>query len=1084
MNINTAIYDDKVDRAAMTRLYQQGVTEKIELVLNGHVVRVDNLIKKSKNFNHFRELLEPELAKTVTKLTKTSGNSLLSLMKSQASYTGQLFEEKIGKIWKTERPSQKISEEFILKTPLYKNATLERGWSSIGMAERVRLEKVIRGGIAEGKSFDEMALMIRKGNVHNITRNQSRALVVTATTSVVAQADHAVYEANSGVLNGWQYVSVLDSRTTPICAGRDGKIFSVSNRSMLPPAHYQCRSVTTPVFKSWDTMNKSEALSQIKRRNMAKLTPEQIQYYDGLTPSRESYGVWLGRQSDTVKRKHLVTQERVDMFNSGQISVDKFVDLSGKKVGITTLRKLTDKTYNLPNDVKKFDLAKQKLDSMQLWATNPDDFLGNISLENQLREYYLLQAGDLSGNLSLTNYRGNLMGTKRSMKRRVLTSPPAEDSLKFNPITRRYEDPRLFQPAPGVFHNNLKLMRESEDLLDKDKVFIESFSNSLREKMSMNQRAVVVDNLRIVFGRQRKNKDVWLNFKAVSNAQMKFDVMNVSDAIETHLRKDSGLLKRLQQASFMDPVLGDISFDDIHDKFVTNILNRNRWELRTEPRIAKELSGVFDMRHVLKYNPLLYKNLDGRSVQQFYLRFARRLAQADMPDRDQLAVALGRDLYNVGNMNGTRKDWYSLGLQFVDDKKSKKFFEVETYGVQKRRMKSNRSGKYFGPYYDTLSYNLRITDPRILEYSALQRKIDLGLRVGALNEPKLIVREGYKTYFVKRGVLGLEDTGIPITSTSSFKDFPETFMDKDMVDALNWTASAKYRIDDKFYDFTNAMLKFEDDRGKAKHYNELNEFRKYMISRDDSYVRLKAMEWLREDNKAFSNYAFIDHRARIYDRGFIGPQSGEAYRPFLSTAAEANFSRKDFKNLQDHIGAFLGGHNDFFEGKFDSLTVTGRQGVARKWRSEMLEIGKAILSNRPRDLRAILNSEIVQHVDGEEIGKFYRLCMESAKIDNYLRTVAKKEKLLYHGSTLNKLGGYRTAFAVEQDASSSGAQIIALTTRNKQLAEMSNVVLTDQKRRLYDEIAAATFDDPRFIKLNQKLGLTEKDLRKAKLLAL
>jgi GNAT superfamily N-acetyltransferase len=79
----------------------------------------------------------------------------------------------------------------------------------------------------------------------------------------------------------------------------------------------------------------------------------------------------------------------------------------------------------------------------------------------------------------------------------------------------------------------------------------------------------------------------------------------------------------------------------------------------------------------------------------------------------------------------------------------------------------------------------------------------------------------------------------------------------------------------------------------------------------------------------------------------------------------------------------------------------------------------------------------------------------------------------------NKLDNYYTALALEQDASSSGAQIIALTTKNKQLAEMSNVVPTMQKRRLYDEIAAATFHDPRFKVLNEKLGLSEKDLRKA-----
>jgi len=63
--------------------------------------------------------------------------------------------------------------------------------------------------------------------------------------------------------------------------------------------------------------------------------------------------------------------------------------------------------------------------------------------------------------------------------------------------------------------------------------------------------------------------------------------------------------------------------------------------------------------------------------------------------------------------------------------------------------------------------------------------------------------------------------------------------------------------------------------------------------------------------------------------------------------------------------------------------------------------------------------------------------------------------------------------------SASGAQIIALTTRNKQLAEMSNVILTDRKKRLYDEVAQATFDDPRFKKINERFGLVQKDLVKA-----
>ena len=263
---------------------------------------------------------------------------------------------------------------------------------------------------------------------------------------------------------------------------------------------------------------------------------------------------------------------------------------------------------------------------------------------------------------------------------------------------------------------------------------------------------------------------------------------------------------------------------------------------------------------------------------------------------------------------------------------------------------------------------------------------------------------------------------------------------------------------------------FEDDKGKAKYFNERNEYRKFISARGDAYERFKAMEWLRGEDLAFSNTPFIDHRARIYDRGLIGPQSGETFRPFLNTEKVYNFSEDEFLDFQDQIGAFVGGLSDKLEGRFNSLTITGRQNIAKMHRPEMVKLGNHMLRGKPNDIRAILESPLTEEIEGEDIGKFYRFAMETAKIDNFLKG---------DYSDLSKLADYKTSLALEQDASSSGAQIIALTTRNKQLAELSNVVPTNQKRRLYDEIAYSTFNDPRFIVLNEKLGLSEKDLRKA-----
>jgi SPP1 gp7 family putative phage head morphogenesis protein len=1073
VNANTQIYDKAIDRAAMIRLYERRVNGKIELVIDGHTVRVDKLIKDAnlsqKGFEKLREAIDQELTKTYKETFNISKRSLLDLVSDQLSYAYQNVENAMGQIWRTQRPQRRIAEEIVLEKPLHENRTLAAGWAGVSVSEKKRLEALIRKGISEGKTADQIALEVRKGNVHNITRMQSKALVVTAITSVTAQTDHAVYKANERALAGWQYVAVLDARTTPVCAHRDGTTYPIGDTSHLPPAHFNCRSTTIPVFKSWDDISKLEGAAEVRRRNLEGLTDKQKAFYDGQTPMRETYNDWLFRQPQDVQLRHLGDYQKVQLFNSGQIRLEKFTNPEGNSIGIKELRAMTDDGYELPNDTKKFASAKQKLDSMQLGASTPDDFFDNQKLKNTLVDYYLLQAGELDGTLSITNYRGLLIGTKRSAKNRVLTSPPREDQLKFNPITGRYEDIRLYQPNPAVLSNNLRLLDESNVLLDRDKEFIRSVNDSLAEKMSVNERAVVVDNLRTLFTRHRKNPEPWANFKAVVQSQIKFDVMNVSDAIETQLRRDTNLMKKLLQDNYIDPVLGPVQLDELHDSFIANIGKKNKWEDKVAPKIARELREVFDLSI-----PLVIKNrLSDADLQQFYLKFAHRLSLADLPDRDQFAVALGRDLYNLANLNGARNAWYKLGMKLLEAKNVNKFFEIETFGVQKRRMKSRLSGTYFGPYYDTIAYNIRVTDPRVQEYAQLTRKVELGLRVAVTSDKnRLVFREGYKTYFIDRGVLGFEDTRIPITSTSSFSDFPEEFVDKEFIDALNWASQAKYKIDSDYYDFINKLLYFEDDKGKAQFYNGLNNYRKYIASRGDAYERFKAMEWLRKSDKAFSNHPFVDHRARIYDRGLISPQSGETFRPFLNTAEPKNFSPEEFKDLQDQIGAFLGGLSDYLEGRFNSLTITGRQKIADKWRPELVKIGNHMLRAKPNDIRAVLESDLLANIDGEEQGKFLRFAIESAKIDNFLGGD-------YSTASLRKLNDYKISLALEQDASSSGAQIIALTTRNKQLAELSNVIPTTQKKRLYDEIAAATYNDPRFKTLNEKFGLNEKDLRKA-----
>lgn len=695
-NANTEAYDKMVDRAAMVRLYEERLKDKVFLVIDNHKVRIDDLFANARGSDSglkiLRNAIDADIVKTYKEAYNISKTSLFDFVSDQVSYTYQTLEKVMSDIWRTQKPVRRVSEDLVLNTPIYKNKTLDLSWAGIATNEKIRIEQLIRKGIAEGQTINEMALAVRKGNIFNISKNQSQALVTTAVTSVHTQADHAVYKANEKAISGWQYVSVLDSRTTPICRHRDGHIYDLNETQYLPPSHIRCRAKTTPVFKSWSDVAELEGVTQVRKRNLSKLSKEQLAYYDGQTPLRESYDTWLRRQPAEVQLRHLGNYEKVDLFSSGQLTVDKFDTLDGKSVGIRELRAMTDGF--VPGESTRFAQAKQKLDAMQLGISTPDDLLSDTKLTQTLKDYYLLQAGELDGTLSLTNFRGVLIGNKRAQKNRVLNNLPKEEQLVFNPVTGRYEDIRRYQPSPSILENNLKLVRESDVLKDYDKIYLENFINALSDKMSVNERAVVLDNLRTLFTRYRKNPEVWANFKAVSQAQIKFDVMNFSDTLETQLRLDSDVFKKLKQNNYIDPVLGPVQLQDLHDTFVDNIFAKNKWEDTVAPKIARHLKGIFDFR-TLAIPQKLYLRLNDRQLQQFYLKFVHRLALADGPDFDSVAVALGRDLYNLANQNGSRNQWFNVGKKILENPAAKDLYELETFGVQKRRMKSRMSGQYF-----------------------------------------------------------------------------------------------------------------------------------------------------------------------------------------------------------------------------------------------------------------------------------------------------------------------------------------------------------------------------------------------------
>lgn len=209
-------------------------------------------------------------------------------------------------------------------------------WVSEWSEKRRRaVERRIRLGFIEGETTDDIVRGVLGRAAQNYrdgalapSRRGVEALVRTSINHVATEAREMTYGENADLVSGVQWVSTLDSRTTPICRALDGKVFKVGE-GRRPPAHANCRSTTVPVLKSWKELGiDAEEIAPSTRASM-----------NGQVAEAETYQSWLAKQP-TEFQNEVLGETKGILFRKGGLPLDRFVDLqSGREFTITELRR-------------------------------------------------------------------------------------------------------------------------------------------------------------------------------------------------------------------------------------------------------------------------------------------------------------------------------------------------------------------------------------------------------------------------------------------------------------------------------------------------------------------------------------------------------------------------------------------------------------------------------------------------------------------------------------------------------------------------------------------------------------------------
>jgi SPP1 gp7 family putative phage head morphogenesis protein len=285
-----------------SRRQQEALLREIRGILDS--VYEDEYGRLRIDFDDLAEYEAEFLGRIVGNVAPGLGFSLPSAESLHAAVYSRPFQGRIMRDWFTELPSASFQ----------------------------RLERAIRQGYVEGRTNSQIVSEIRgtrangyKDGIHGINERAAEVTVRTAVAHVSNAAKSRTYQSNARYLRGVQWVSVLDKRTTLICASRDGKVYPV-DKGPRPPAHPRCRSTTTPVLKSQKALPQ-ERLSEVERARL-----------DGQEAIDMTYGDWLRRQSATVQDDVLGKSKGV-LFRRGELPIDRFTDKSGAEYTLDELKR-------------------------------------------------------------------------------------------------------------------------------------------------------------------------------------------------------------------------------------------------------------------------------------------------------------------------------------------------------------------------------------------------------------------------------------------------------------------------------------------------------------------------------------------------------------------------------------------------------------------------------------------------------------------------------------------------------------------------------------------------------------------------
>lgn len=358
MSANAVLQDQAVDHAIDLLRYDRGVVMRMIALLNRTDSRLAAQLaaallqigRDSFTVERLEALLGSVIALNVQAYEAVYGALQIELQGEaaiEARYQAASMRGAVPAPVQLRFPIAGISAEQVYAAALSRpfQGRLLSGWmENLAESRMTMIRNAIRMGYVEGRTTSQIIQGIRGTKALNYAdgllarpRRELAAVVQTALSHTAQTARSTFTDANADLIKATRWVSTLDSRTSPMCRVRDGKQYTADAKHRpighaIPwlggpgRLHFNCRSVSIPVLKSWRELG----------IDIDDASPATRASMDGQLPADTTFAQWFARQS-AARQDEIVGTERGRLFRSGKVSFERFYDRKGQWLTLAQL---------------------------------------------------------------------------------------------------------------------------------------------------------------------------------------------------------------------------------------------------------------------------------------------------------------------------------------------------------------------------------------------------------------------------------------------------------------------------------------------------------------------------------------------------------------------------------------------------------------------------------------------------------------------------------------------------------------------------------------------------------------------------